>query len=120
MKLLVTGGAGYIGSHTVKHLVEHGHEVVVLDNFSRGHRWAVRWGPVEEVDLLDLEGLTAALQRHQVDAVLPFAAFALVGESVRKPELYYRNNLVGSLNLLQAIVPKEVTGLVFSSTYAVY
>jgi len=120
MKLLVTGGAGYIGSHTVKHLVEHGHEVVVLDNFSRGHRWAVRWGPVEEVDLLDLEALTTALQRHQVDAVVHFAAFALVGESVRKPELYYRNNLVGSLNLLQAMVANQVSRLVFSSTCAVY
>ena len=120
MKLLVTGGAGYIGSHTVKHLVEQGHEVVVLDNLSRGHRWAVRWGELEEVDLLDLEGLTAALKRRQVDAVVHFAAFALVGESVRLPELYYRNNFVGSLNLLQAMLANGVRRLVFSSTCAVY
>jgi UDP-glucose-4-epimerase GalE len=93
---------------------------VVLDNFSRGHRWAVNWGPLESVDLLDLEGLTQALQRHQIEAVLHFAAFALVGESVQRPELYYRNNLVGSLNLLQAMVASQVSKLVFSSTCAVY
>lgn len=120
MKLLVTGGAGYIGSHTVKHLVQQGHEVVVLDNFSRGHRWAVKWGPVEEVDLLDYEGLSAAFRRHRFEAVVHFAAFALVGESVRRPELYYRNNASGSLNLLQAMAEHNVGRLVFSSTCAVY
>lgn len=120
MKLLVTGGAGYIGSHTVKHLVENGHEVVVLDNFSRGHRWAVKWGPVEEVDLLDYEAVSAAFRRHQFEAVVHFAAFALVGESVRRPELYYRNNVSGSLNLLQAMAAHKVDRLVFSSTCAVY
>ncbi len=120
MKIAVTGGAGYIGSHTVKHLVAHGHEVVVFDNLSRGHRWAVQWGGFEEVDLLDLKGLTVALQRHQPEAVVHFAAFALVGESVRKPEMYYRNNLVGSLNLLEAMVASQVRRLVFSSTCAVY
>jgi len=120
MKLLVTGGAGYIGSHTVKHLVENGHQVVVLDNFSRGHRWAVKWGPVEEVDLLDYEALDSAFMRHQIEAVVHFAAFALVGESVRCPELYYRNNVLGSLNLLQVMATHKVDRLVFSSTCAVY
>jgi UDP-glucose-4-epimerase GalE len=120
MKIMVTGGAGYIGSHTAMHLSQQGHQVVVLDNLSRGHRWAVKWGELEEVDLLDLEGVTAALKRHRPDAVLHFAAFALVGESVQKPDLYYRNNFVGSLNLLQAMVSAEVKQLVFSSTCAVY
>lgn len=120
MKILVTGGAGYIGSHTVKFLVDAGHEVVVLDNFSRGHRWAVRWGEQEEVDLLDPSALNGAFKRHRVDAVMHFAAFALVGESVREPGLYYRNNLVGSLNLLEAMRESGVGRLVFSSTCATY
>lgn len=120
MKILVSGGAGYIGSHTAMHLSQEGHQVVVLDNLSRGHRWAVKWGELEQVDLLDLEGVSAAMNRHRPDAVLHFAAFALVGESVAKPELYYRNNFVGSLNLLQAMVASEVKRLVFSSTCAVY
>lgn len=120
MKILVSGGAGYIGSHTIKHLVKHGHEVVVLDNLSRGHKWAARWGPLEEVDLLDLEGVRGVLQKHRPDAVMHFAAYALVGESVRLPELYYRNNFVGSLNLLEAMVNCDVKRLVFSSTCAVY
>jgi len=120
MKILVSGGAGYIGSHTIKHLVKHGHEVVVLDNLSRGHQWAVRWGPLEEVDLLDLDGVRTVLQKHRPEAVMHFAAYALVGESVRLPELYYRNNFVGSLNLLEAMVQCDVKKLVFSSTCAVY
>lgn len=120
MKILVTGGAGYIGSHTTKHLVSHGHEVVVLDSLARGHRWAVRWGTLEQVDLQDLAGVEKVVQKHRPDAVLHFAAFALVGESVRIPELYYRNNFVGSLNLLEAMVKNEVRRLVFSSTCAVY
>jgi len=120
MKVLVTGGAGYIGSHTIKHLVAHGHEVIVLDSLARGHRWAVRWGNLEEVDLLDLSAVQEVLRRHQPDAVLHFAAYALVGESVRLPEVYYRNNFVGSLNLLEAMQKTGVGRLVFSSTCAVY
>ena len=120
MKVLVTGGAGYIGSHTVKHLAAHGHEVIVLDSLARGHRWAVRWGILEEVDLLDLAVVQEVLRRHQPDAVLHFAAYALVGESVRLPEVYYRNNFVGSLNLLEAMQRTGVGRLVFSSTCAVY
>lgn len=120
MKILLTGGAGYIGSHTAKHLVEHGHEVVVLDSLSRGHRWAVQFGPLLEVDLLDWEGLRKALASQPFDAVLHFAALALVGESVVRPELYYRNNVQGSLNLLQAMVECGIPRLVFSSTCATY
>lgn len=120
MKILVVGGAGYIGSHTAKHLYQSGHEIVALDNLSRGHRWAVRWGTLEEVDLLDPPSLSAALKRHRPDAVMHFAAFALVGESVREPGLYYRNNLVGSINLLEAMREAQVNRLVFSSTCATY
>lgn len=120
MKTLITGGAGYIGSHTAKHMAQAGHEIVVLDNLSRGHRWAVKWGPLEEVDLLDLPAVHAVLQKHRPDAVVHLAAYALVGESVQDPGLYYRNNFVGSLNLIQALVDSGCRKLVFSSTCATY
>lgn len=120
MKILITGGAGYIGSHTAKHLAQAGHDIVVLDNLSRGHRWAVKWGPLEEVDLVDLPAVQGVLQRHRPDAVVHFAAYALVGESVTNPALYYRNNFVGSLNLIQATVEAGCQNLVFSSTCATY
>ena len=73
MKILVSGGAGYIGSHTAQHLTGHGHEVVVLDNLTRGHDWAVRWGPLERVDLLDLAAVEGVLRKHQPDAAVPTA-----------------------------------------------
>ncbi|MCW5867653.1 MAG: UDP-glucose 4-epimerase GalE [Candidatus Eremiobacteraeota bacterium] len=120
MKILITGGAGYIGSHTAKHLSQAGHEIVVLDNLGRGHRWAVQWGLLEEVDLLDLSAVQRTLQRHRPDAVAHFAAYALVGESVQNPGLYYRNNFVGSLNLLEALIGSGCRKLVFSSTCAIY
>ncbi|MFN8606655.1 MAG: UDP-glucose 4-epimerase GalE [Vulcanimicrobiota bacterium] len=120
MKILVTGGAGYIGSHTVKHLTQQGHQTVVLDNLSRGHAWAVRWGQLERVDLLDQAAVREVLAQHRPDAVMHFAAYALVGESVAHPELYYRNNFVATLNLLEAMVAEGVSRLVFSSTCATY
>src|ERR1700692_1732868 len=98
--VLVTGGAGYIGSHTAKELASAGYRVVVYDNLSRGHRWAVRWGPLEEGDLLDQERLESVLEAYQVQAVLHFAAFASVGESMQAPEMYFRNNVGGTLSLL--------------------
>jgi UDP-glucose 4-epimerase len=121
MKLLVVGGAGYIGSHTVRQLRAVGHRVVVLDNLSSGHAEALP-ADVELVraDLLDLAGVKAALEAHQPDAVIHFAALIEVGESMRAPARYYRNNVVGSLNLLQAIVETRKVPLVFSSTAAVY
>jgi UDP-glucose 4-epimerase len=120
MKLLVTGGAGYIGSIVAQQLLDAGHEVVVLDNLSRGHREAVPSGArFVEVDLLDVERLNATLAEG-FDGALHFAAFALVAESVSNPELYYRNNVVGSLNLLDALRGADVKRLVFSSTCAVY
>jgi UDP-glucose 4-epimerase len=120
MKLLVTGGAGYIGSIVAVHLIEAGHEVVVLDNLERGHREAVPEGArLVVADLRDLVVVTDAVGEG-FDGVLHFAAFALVGESVSYPERYYRNNVVGTLNLLDAMRVAGVPRLVFSSTCAVY
>jgi UDP-glucose 4-epimerase len=120
MRLLVTGGAGYIGSIVGRHLRGGDHEVVVLDNLSRGHRQAVPDGAeLLTVDLLDRESLQTALDRG-FDAVLHFAALSLVGESGSHPELYYRTNIAGTVNLLDAMRAAEVPRLVFSSTAAVY
>jgi UDP-glucose-4-epimerase GalE len=118
--VLVTGGAGYIGSHTAKELSRAGYRVVVYDNLSRGHRWAVRWGAFEEGDLLDQERLRSVLVKHEVQAVLHFAALIAVGESMQTPEIYFRNNVGGSLSLLNAMRSASVSRLVFSSTAAVY
>jgi UDP-glucose 4-epimerase len=121
VRLLVTGGAGYIGSIVAQQLLDAGHEVAVLDNLSRGHREAVPAGArLLEIDLLDAGGLREALVGEGFDGALHFAAFALVAESVARPELYYRNNVTGSLNLLDALRAAEVRRLVFSSTCAVY
>jgi UDP-glucose 4-epimerase len=120
MKLLVTGGAGYIGSIVAQQLLGAAHEVVVLDSLERGHREAVPDGArLAEVDLLDAERVAATVAEG-FDGALHFAAYALVGESVAHPERYYRNNVVGSLNLLDALRAAGVKRLVFSSTCAVY
>ena len=120
MKLLVTGGAGYIGSVVARQLVEAGHETVVLDNLSKGHKRAV---PEDirfvEADLLNVERVSEVLA-GSFDGVLHFAAFSLVGESVEEPERYYRNNVCGTLHLLEAMREADVSRLVFSSTAAVY
>src|SRR5690349_2956978 len=118
--ILVTGGAGYVGSHACKALAAAGYRPVVYDNLSRGHAEAVRWGPFVEGDLQDRDRLAAAMRTHQVAAVMHFAAFAYVGESVTDPELYYVNNLGGTLALLGAMRQIEVETIVFSSTCAVY
>jgi len=121
MKLLVTGGAGYVGSVSARVLMAAGHEVTVLDNLGRGHREAIPAGAeFVECDLLDAQALTTALSAGAFDGVLHCAAFALVGESVTSPELYWRNNITGSLNLLDAIRAAGIKRLVFSSTCAVY
>jgi UDP-glucose 4-epimerase len=120
VKLLVTGGAGYIGSIVGKWLLEAGHEVVVLDNLERGHRAAVPSAArLVEVDLLD-RGAVDGLLAEGFDGVLHFAALALVGESVSHPERYYRTNVGGTLNLLEAMDAAGALRLVFSSTCAVY
>ncbi len=123
MKLLVTGGAGYIGSIVSRVLIEHGHQIVVLDNLQRGHGAAV--APEAELvvaDLRDAQAVLATLTQTDVpfDGVLHFAALALVGESVSQPGLYYENNVLGTLNLLNAMVVAQTPRLVFSSTCAVY
>jgi len=121
MRVLVAGGAGYIGSVTLAHLLERGHEVVVVDNFSRGHRDAVPEGVLlVEADLADTALLRRAFATHHIDAVVHLAAFALVGESVNDPALYYRNNVVAGLSLLDAMTSSGVSRIVFSSTCAVY
>ncbi len=120
MKLLVTGGAGYVGSVVASQLVEAGHETVVLDNLSKGHEAAVPAGArLVRGDLLD-EGFVRAMLAEEFDGVLHFAALSLVGESVEEPERYYRNNVCGTLNLLEAMGGAGVPRLVFSSTAAVY
>lgn len=120
MRLLVTGGAGYIGSVVAKQLLDAGHEVVVFDNLERGHRAAVPTSARLVVgDLLDRAAVNAALAEG-FDGVLHFAALALVGESVSHPERYYRNNVLGTLNLLEEMVSAGAKQLVFSSTCAVY
>lgn len=120
MKILVVGGAGYIGSHAVKLLREHGHEVWVFDNLGRGHAGSVPAEILVKGDLGDEAGIERALGDHGIEAVMHFAAYALVPESVSDPAEYYRNNVVGSLNLLDAMRAVGVRRLVFSSTCAVY
>ncbi|MCD9029532.1 UDP-glucose 4-epimerase GalE [Luteimonas sp. BDR2-5] len=120
LRILVCGGAGYIGSHMAKWLAAHGAEPVVLDNLSTGHREAVRFGPLVEADLLDPASLDAAFARGPFDAVMHFCARSLVGESVQLPYDYYGNNVVGTLNLLRAMQRHGVDRLVFSSTAAVF
>ncbi len=117
---LVVGGAGYVGSHTVKHLLSRGNSVTVLDNLSRGHRAAALSARFVEGDLLDPESLRRAFESGPFDAVMHFAAFCYVGESVEKPREYYRNNLVGTLNLLDAMLDAATKRLVFSSTCSTY
>jgi UDP-glucose 4-epimerase len=120
MRLLVTGGAGYIGSIVAQQLLARGDEVTVLDSLARGHRAAVPDGAeFVQADLLDPEGLATVLERGY-DGVLHFAALALVAESVAHPERYYRANVVGTLNLLDAMRAAEVKRIVFSSTCATY
>lgn len=119
MKILVTGGAGYIGSVTVKELQKLGHEVVVFDNLVCGHKQAVSTKLVIG-DLLDKEFLNKSLAKEEFDAVIHFAAYALAGESMRKPFEYFQNNVQGGLNLLEFMRRKNIGKIIFSSTCAVY
>jgi UDP-glucose 4-epimerase len=120
MKIFVTGGAGYIGSHVVKQLGEKGHEVMVFDNLSTGHEWAVLSGSLVKGDLADPSIIDQAVGDFKPDAVVHFAAHIQVEESVSKPIKYYRNNMANTLNLLDALVKHNVRYFVFSSTAAVY
>ena len=121
MKVLVTGGAGYIGSHLVKLLLNKNYEVVIIDNLSRGHKEAIpEKVKFEQVDILHYNNLLSAIRGHQVEAVIHFAAFAYVGESVENPGLYYLNNVTGSINLINALHKINVKKIVFSSTCSLY
>lgn len=119
-KLLVTGGAGYIGSHTVRLLLQQGHDVAVVDNLSKGYRHNVPEGRLFELDIANTAALTALMRQTGCEAVIHFAAFIAVGESMRVPEMYFANNVAGSLALLRAMVGAGVKHIVFSSTAAVY
>ncbi len=120
MRILVTGGAGYVGSHCLRHLLREGHEVVVYDSLYQGHAAAVPAGLLVEGDLSDQAKLATLMKQRQIEAVMHFAALALVGESVQKPELYYKNNVLGSFHLLEAMRESGVRKIVFSSTTATY
>jgi len=120
MRVLITGGAGYIGSHTAKLLAASGHTPIVFDDFTQGHDWAVKWGPLERGSLADQGRLREVFAAHKVEAVVHFAASALVGESMSQPTKYFRNNTVATLNLLDAMREAGVATIVFSSTCATY
>ncbi len=122
MNVLVAGGAGYIGSHTVKRLKEAGHNPVIYDNLSRGHRQVAEILKVPAIfsDLNDRSALTQALRDHKIDCVMHFAAFAYVGESVEKPLLYYQNNVGTTISVLQSMNEAGVNNFVFSSTCAIF
>lgn len=118
--ILVTGGAGYIGSHTCKALRIHGYTPITYDNLSRGHREAVKWGPLEIGDLADQARLGEVMARYNPEAIIHFAALAYVGESIDNPGKYYRNNVAGTLSLLDAAHRNGIEKIVFSSTCATY
>jgi len=120
MRILVTGGAGYIGSHTVRQLIKNGFETAVLDNLLKGHRESIAGVPFIQADLRDEDGLRKVFSEGAFDAVVHFAALSLVGESMKDPAAYYENNVCGTLNLLNALRESGVNKIVFSSTAAVY
>lgn len=120
MKVFVTGGAGYIGSHVVKLLGEQGHNVLVYDNLSTGHEWAVLAGRLVRGDLSDRQLLMDTLREYAPDAVMHFAASIQVEESVREPLMYYRNNVINSINLLEALAELKIAYFIYSSTAATY
>jgi len=119
-RILVTGGAGYIGAHTAKYLSRSGLEPVVLDNLSVGHESAVRWGPLVKCDLADRDRLGTILREYRIDAVIHFAAHCYVGESVTHPDRYFQNNVVNTLSLLDSMRQHGVGKIVFSSSCATY
>ena len=119
-KILVTGGAGYIGSHTAKELSLAGYEPHVLDNFSTGHHWAIQWGEYSDVDLLGKNKLLNELDEIRPEVVIHFAASSLVSESYKNPISYFNNNIIGTLNLLESMNALGLNKIVFSSSCAVY
>src|SRR5438094_3873039 len=120
MNILVTGGAGYIGSHACRALAAKGHVPITYDDLARGNRWAVKWGPLLEADIGDVARLRAALEQYRPAALMHFSAYAYVGESVEKPLLYYRNNFAATASLLHTLTEFGCIPVVFSSSCAVY
>ena len=120
MSVLITGGAGYIGSHTAKLLSHSGSSVVVLDNLSKGHEWAVRWGPLVIGDISDQQLVLETVRTYDVEAVIHFAADAYVGESMAHPRKYFRNNVEASLRLFDTLLEADVRSVVFSSSCSIY
>lgn len=120
MRVLVTGGAGFIGSHTCKALARNGDEVVVYDNLETGHLEFVKWGPLIHGDIADTQKLRKVLQKYKPDAVIHFAGFIQVGESVGDPGKYYRNNVSSALNLFEAMRDEDIHNIVVSGSAAVY
>ena len=120
VKILVTGGAGYIGSHTCKALAEAGYTPVVLDNLSTGHRWAVKWGPLIVGDVADRGKVEHLVKEFDVRAVIHFAAHAYVGESLQQPQKYFDNNVTKTLALLDTLLKVGISNIVFSSSCATY
>lgn len=120
VNILVVGGAGYIGSYMSKYLARNGYNPVVLDNLVYGHRQAVRWGPLVEGSMSDSRLLNRIFSEHQIAAVMHFAAFCYVGESVTRPAKYYRNNVASTLRLLEIMIERKVLIFIFSSSCAIY
>lgn len=120
MSILVTGGAGYIGSHTVKQLLREGYEVIIFDNFSSGKKELIVGGQVIEGDLRNLEKIKEVLASFPIEAVIHFASLIQVGESYQNPKKYYQHNLLTSLNLLEAMLENKIMKFIFSSSAAVY
>lgn len=120
MNILVTGGAGYIGSQACKALAQAGYTPITYDNLVCGHRWAVKWGPLEEGNIADHARLNEVIAKYQPVAVMHFAAYAYVGESVEDPGKYYRNNVAGTLTLLEVMRDHGIDKFIFSSTCATY
>ncbi|MDH3310587.1 MAG: NAD-dependent epimerase/dehydratase family protein, partial [Gammaproteobacteria bacterium] len=120
MNILVCGGAGYIGAHMCQQLAASGHRVFVFDNLSTGHIEAVRWGELIQGDLLIKDDVNRAFKERAYSAVMHFSAKSLVGESMLRPDLYFQNNVAGTLNLLEAMVQHDVKALIFSSSASVF
>jgi UDP-glucose-4-epimerase GalE len=120
MNILVTGGAGYVGSQACKALAARGHVPITYDNLSRGNYWAVKWGPFEKGNIADGRQVRAVLEKYRPSALMHFAAYAYVGESVEQPLLYYRNNFADTVTLLQAVIDTHPMPVVFSSSCATY
>jgi UDP-glucose 4-epimerase len=120
MKIFIVGGAGYIGSHTVKIAHEAGHNVITLDNLSTGHQDAVLYGEFELCDILDATNLDKLFKKHKPDAVMHFGACSLVGESMTDPYKYYNNNVSGTLSLLKAMIDNDCMNFIFSSSAAIF